>query len=255
MNIFISWPTYRLLSYIWIALAVLVFFVLLFVAAPYGRHTTNKWGPAINNRIGWMIMEMPVLLVLIMIIFPYRRFIDNATLIILGLFCFHYFNRVFLYPLRLHTRGKTIPLLIVASAVLFNLVNGSLIGYYFTHFASYKSIWFSDFRFMGGILLFFVGMFINWKADDMLINLRRPKDTHYVIPRTWLFEYISCPNYFGELIEWLGFAILCWNLPGLCFFIWTAANLIPRAIAHHKWYKERFKGYPKNRKAVIPFVV
>jgi len=115
--------------------------------------------------------------------------------------------------------------------------------------------WFTDARFIAGSILFFIGMLINWKADDMLIHLRKPGETHYAIPKKWLFDYISCPNLFGELIEWLGFAILCWNLPALCFFIWTSANLIPRAISHHEWYKNKFSDYPDQRYAIVPFVV
>ena len=37
--------------------------------------------------------------------------------------------------------------------------------------------------------------------------------------------------------------------------LWTGFNLIPRALNHHEWYKENFKNYPKNRKAVIPFII
>ena len=147
------------------------------------------------------------------------------------------------------------PLHVVGSGIFFNLVNGFSLGYYFAHFAHHDLAWFTDARFIIGVIVFFTGMFINWKADDMLIHLRKPNETHYVIPKNWLFEYISCPNLFGELIEWLGFAILCWNLPALCFFIWTAANLIPRAIAHHAWYKNKFSDYPDQRYALIPFVV
>lgn len=147
------------------------------------------------------------------------------------------------------------PWLIVGSGVFFNLVSGFSLGYYFTHFAHYTSAWFIDIRFIAGIILFFTGMYINWKADDKLIHLRKPNETHYVIPEKWLFNYISCPNLFGELIEWLGFTLLCWNLPALGFFIWTAANLIPRALSHHKWYKEMFPGYPLQRKAIVPYIV
>ena len=96
---------------------------------------------------------------------------------------------------------------------------------------------------------------INWKADNVLINLRAPGETGYKIPRGWLFDYVSCPNLLGELIEWAGFAILCWNLPALTFFIWTAANLVPRALSHHKWYRMQFAGYPAERKAVIPYLL
>jgi hypothetical protein len=103
--------------------------------------------------------------------------------------------------------------------------------------------------------LFFSGLIINWKADNILINLRKPTKQVYKIPGGWLFNKVSCANLFGELIEWFGFGILCWNLPAFTFFIWTAANLIPRALAHHKWYKEKFNDYPLNRKAIIPYVL
>ncbi len=33
------------------------------------------------------------------------------------------------------------------------------------------------------------------------------------------------------------------------------ANLIPRALDHHKWYRKEFSDYPANRKAVFPFLV
>mgnify|MGYP003301402655 FL=1 len=69
-----------------------------------------------------------------------------------------------------------------------------------------------------------------------------------------MYKYISCPNYFGEIIEWLGFAIMVWSLPAFTFVLWTIFNLVPRAVAHHKWYKNKFSDYPRNRKAIIPFI-
>lgn len=147
------------------------------------------------------------------------------------------------------------PLLIVVSGILFNLVNGFSLGYYFAHFANYADSWFTDIRFIAGLLLFSGGMVINWQADEKLIHLRKPGETHYTIPEGWLFKYISCPNLFGEIIEWMGYALLCWNLPAWVFFIWTSANLIPRALSHHKWYRHNFTGYPAQRKAVFPFLV
>lgn len=251
----ISYADYCSFLYAWMILAVLIFFLLLRVTAPYGRHSSSKWGPLVSNRVGWVIMELPVLIVLLGYIFYFKQSITVATGIMVGFFCIHYFNRTFIFPFRLHTRGKKMPWLIVGSGVFFNLVSGFSLGYYFTHFACYTSAWFTDIRFIAGVILFFTGMFINWKADDKLIHLRKPDETHYVIPEKWLFNYISCPNLFGELVEWLGFALLCWNLPALGFFIWTAANLIPRAISHHKWYKEKFPDYPRQRKAILPFMV
>ena len=203
-----------------------------------------------------MVMEFTVLCgVALIFIIPNANSLSAASWIIISFFCLHYFNRTFIFPFRIHTKGKKMPLLIVCSAIFFNIMNGFSLGYYFVHYAHYDFAWLTDFRFIIGTILFFAGMFINWKADDMLIHLRKPDETHYVIPQKWLFDYISCPNLVGELIEWCGFAILCWNLPAVCFFIWTAANLVPRAISHHKWYKNKFSDYPKERYAIIPFVV
>jgi protein-S-isoprenylcysteine O-methyltransferase Ste14 len=76
-----------------------------------------------------------------------------------------------------------------------------------------------------------------------------------VIPQGWLFHFISSPHYFGEIVEWGGWALATWSLPGLAFFVFTFANLFPRAIASHKWYRLYFPDYPEKRKGIIPFVI
>jgi hypothetical protein len=44
-------------------------------------------------------------------------------------------------------------------------------------------------------------------------------------------------------------------MPALSFAIWTIANLLPRALQHHRWYQQTFSEYPAERKAVIPFIL
>ena len=85
--------------------------------------------------------------------------------------------------------------------------------------------------------------------------MRAGSPQEYLIPQGWLFRFISSPHYFGEIIEWGGWALATWSIPGLAFFIFTFANLFPRAIASHKWYRETFKDYPADRKAVVPFII
>ena len=98
-------------------------------------------------------------------------------------------------------------------------------------------------------------MLINILADYKLIYLRKSTTNGYKIPQKGMFEYISCPNHFGEIIEWIGFAILSWNYASLSFAVWTIVNILPRSLDHHKWYKSHFKNYPKKRKAIFPFIV
>ena len=105
-----------------------------------------------------------------------------------------------------------------------------------------------------GLIIFIFGMVINISSDNTLIFLRK-NSKGYKIPNGGFFNFVSCPNYFGEIIEWIGFLIIALSLPALSFTLWTFFNLIPRALNHHEWYKETFKNYPIKRKAVIPFVL
>jgi len=149
------------------------------------------------------------------------------------------------------------PLFIVINAILFNSVNAGLNGYYLAEIASPQSYdlnWITSPLFIVGASVFAIGMSINLRADHILINIRKPGETGYKIPRGFLFEYISSPNLFGEIMEWTGFAIMAWNLPALTFMVWTFANLVPRAKNHHDWYQEKFPDYPKKRKAIFPYL-
>ena len=237
-------------------LASIVFIILLFVTAPYGRHSSKKWGISIPNHIGWILMEIPALLVFLYFSITGGLEKNSVVWIIVSLFCLHYVNRSLIYPLRINTRGKRMPLVIVLMAVFFNTVNGSLNGYYLGSMQhQYGHSWLLDPRFIIGIVLFLSGMVINMASDDKLIRLRKNRTDGYQIPFGGLFNRISCPNFFGEIVEWLGFAILCWSLPAFSFFAWTVCNLVPRALDHHRWYKSQFANYPPNRKAIIPFLL
>jgi steroid 5-alpha reductase family enzyme len=159
---------------------------------------------------------------------------------------------VAIYPFRLKTKGKKMPVLIALSAVFFNLVNGFVNGYYIGFINGQSGNLISVFVIMG-IIIFFAGFMINNIADTKLIALRK-QGNGYQIPKGWLFEYISCPNHFGEIVEWMGFAIIARNPAALSFAIWTFCNLGPRAKNHHEWYMETFNDYPENRRVVIPYV-
>ena len=119
----------------------------------------------------------------------------------------------------------------------------------------YPDTWFHDPRFIAGVIMFFTGVWINTNSDDRLRNLRRPGESGYKIPTGGMFEYVSGANFFGEIIEWAGFALASWSLPAACFAFCTLLNVGPRAIQHHQWYLEKFGDkYPKHRRALVPFV-
>lgn len=247
---------YDYLVWGWIVLAIITFFYLLFFkTAPYGRHTSKNWGPTISNKLGWILMELPALLLFILFFFIQKPTMTFALWVFFVLWVIHYTNRSLVFPLRIKTDGKVMPFVIVLSAIFFNSVNTYIVA---THLAkngeTYNTAWLSSPQFIIGFVLFVLGFVINQYADYRLINLRKPGETGYKIPRSWLFSRISCPNLTGEMIEWIGFFVMTWSLPTFTFALWTFANLAPRAIAHHNWYKKQFENYPKERKAFIPFL-
>jgi len=251
----LNFEQYTLFTWAWIALGIAVFIILNFITAPYGRHTKTTWGPLIDNKLGWFIMEFFLLVVLFYFILTGINEQSIVNIIITALITIHYLDRSIIFPIRIQTKGKKMPLLIMIFALGFNLSNGFLFGYYLGNFKVYTLNWLTTPQFIIGTLIFITGAVINKYADTILINLRKPNETGYKIPYGGLFKYVSCPNLFGEIVQWFGFAVLTWSLPGLAFFVWTFANLVPRAISHHKWYLSHFENYPKERKAVIPFIL
>src|SRR4030042_308843 len=245
---------YYSLVYAWIVIAVLLFPFLLSTTAPYGKHASKRWGAMIPNRAGWIIMELPALLVFAMYFLTGTNEKTPVLWILFLLWTVHYLNRSLLFPLRTHTSGKTIPVLIVVLAVFFNLLNGFFNGHYLgSDLSAYSEDWITDLRFITGGILFIAGMVLNIDSDNRLIRMRRQNGQGYSIPSGGLFDYVSCPNFLGEIIEWTGFALMAWNPAALSFAIWTLVNLVPRALDHHRWYKKNFENYPAKRKALLPF--
>ena len=248
--------TFDRLGLAWIGLALLLLPIQLRVAAPYGRHMRPGWGPELPSRRGWVVMEVVPLIVFVPLFLVGPTAKTAPMWVFFGLWAGHYLQRGLIFPFRLRTAGKRMPLVIVASGVFFNTVNAALNGGYLGWLAApYPASWLVDPRFLTGAALFAAGAAINLLADNRLMALRRTGAPDYTMPQGGLFRYVSCPNHFGEIVEWSGFALMCWNLPALSFAVWTAANLVPRALSHHRWYRARFAAYPAERKAVIPFIL
>lgn len=60
----------------------------------------------------------------------------------------------------------------------------------------------------------------------------------------------------GEMIEWIGFAIMTWSIPGLAYAFTVIVPLFGQARNSHQWYVDTFKDeYPKQRKAIVPGLI
>jgi len=247
---------YHWLVIAWMALAAATFVVLFFVTAPYGRFTRSGWGPKISARWGWILMETPVLITFLTLYGLSDRKSSPVSLVLLMFWIAHYVHRSLIYPFRVHSSRPSITVSVIALGAIFNVGNGYLNGRgLFTLGTGLPVSWLWDPRFVIGALLFWVGYALNQHSDKVLIGLRSGGASGYKIPYGGAYKYVSCPNYLGEMVEWAGWAIACWNLGALAFFVWTVANLAPRAIKTHRWYREEFPDYPSERKALLPYIV
>lgn len=193
--------------------AVIVFFALRKIEAGYGMMYTPKWGVTISNRVGWIIMEAPVFIVMLILWWHSSRRMESAPLIMFLLFELHYFQRSFIFPLLIRGKGK-MPLTIIASGMIFNVLNAFMQGgwiFYVSPDGMYLESWLHSWQFIAGVLVFFSGMAINLHSDYIIRHLRKPGDPRHYIPRGGAFRWVSSANYFGEFIEWCGFALLTWS--------------------------------------------
>ena len=239
-------------------IAVIVFIALYFVTAGYGVFYNKKWGPSIPNKIGWVLMESPVFIAMILLCVFSERSTNVVCLIFLILFEIHYFQRSFIFPFLI--RGKSVmPLSVILMGVVFNTLNALMQGGWIFYVAPenmYEISWLTTPQFIIGTLIFFAGMIINIHSDYIIRHLRDPGDTKHYLPKKGMFKYVTSANYFGEFVEWCGFAILTWSLAGAVFALWTFANLAPRAAKIYDNYKKEFGNELDTKivKRILPFI-
>jgi 3-oxo-5-alpha-steroid 4-dehydrogenase 1 len=248
-----------IIGWLWKGL-LLVIALSSFLKVPYGKNSYGTGGGLLPRmllasvtvppRLGWFVMELPALAFPLLLLFGVGgRYVGvlNPNMVLLGMFILHYVNRVFIFSLTL--RGRNTPVTTVLFGIMICSVNGYLQGRYLTNYAHYDMLWFSDPRFMSGTAMFLLGMAINIHSDRVLRSLRAPGETTYKIPHGGMFRYVSGANYFGESLEWMGYAIACWSMVGAYFAIWTVVFLGSRALQYHQFYLDKFEDYPKGRKA------
>ncbi len=249
---------YDMLLLIMSVLAVVVFIALYFVEAGYGVFYNRKWGMPINNKLGWVLMELPVFIIMLVLWLKSSR-VDNITcIVILVIFEIHYLNRSLVFPFLMRGKSK-MALVIMLLGMLFNCINAIMQGgwlFYKSPTDYYTIEWLTTPKFIIGTIIFFVGMVINIHSDNIIRNLRQNGDTKHYLPKGGMFKYVTSANYFGELVEWIGFAILTYSLSGAVFVLWTFANLAPRAARIYNHYKSEFGDEldTKKVKRIIPFI-
>ena len=254
-----------------------IFLCLLFIKAYYGKFFNSnseesnciqkllrKIFPVIPSRISWIVQECPCVFVTIFYLIHAHSEITAKKILVILPFLIHYIHRTFIFPFVIHS-SKNNPLEITLMAFTFCFFNAIMINRSIFYYIDYdlNNFWL---YYIFGLITFACGMYINMFSDYSMIKQRNNNNeqtngSKYIIPRGFMYELISCPNYFGELTEWLGFFVLSNTFSGLVFFVSTFANLFPRALQYHNWYKEKFKEKFNSdkdlmsHKAIVPFLL
>jgi len=95
----------------------------------------------------------------------------------------------------------------------------------------------------------------NYHAHLTLRNLRPPGSTKRGIPRGGLFRLVSCPNYTYEIGAWVSFSLMTGLVSSWFFTLVSFAQIYLWAVKKHRRYLSEFVTYPKNRKALIPYLL
>ena len=239
------------------AVGLIVFIALFFVKAGYGMFRTAQWGFSIPNKIGWLLMEAPVFFVMLILWLQSDRSVLSVPFLFFLLFELHYFQRSFVFPFLMKGKSR-MPVAIMLMGVVFNLLNGYIQGEWLFFSAPedlYSSAYLCRINCWIGILVFFLGMGINWHSDYVIRHLRQPGDTRHYLPQKGMYHWVTSGNYFGELLEWTGFALATASPAAWVFVWWTFANLAPRAYAIRQKYREEFGVEAVGkRKCLIPYI-
>ncbi|MEO0323062.1 MAG: 3-oxo-5-alpha-steroid 4-dehydrogenase [Myxococcota bacterium] len=224
----------------------------VFVRSPYGRFATPRFGPAVPIRLGWLLMEAPF--VAFYVVFAAGpRALEPVPLLFAGVWTLHYANRALFFPLAMRARPEgRMALLVVVLGMGVVLTHGWLYATWLGELGSHLTAgWLGDARFLLGLPLYLSGFALIVQSEAILRRLRRER-RGYAIPQGGAFRWVSCPHYLGELLAWTGLALATWCPGGLFVLAVSAANLVPRAVATHRWYRREMPGYPTGRRALVP---
>ena len=179
-----------------------------------------------------------------------RRLLDTF-------FYFHFVRRLFEVQFVQSSRGSDVP----PFAIIGSCVNYALYGVlnkYDPKLRLNKTVA------TIGSLIFLIGEIGNLYHHYLLAQFRKEPKTEfntslngkYILPHGALFEYLSMPHYFMELVSWFGYFVTNnFRIGSFILFVQCCITVIPLAIGRHDKNKVQFTQWPHNRKAILPFIL
>ncbi|XP_077951764.1 very-long-chain enoyl-CoA reductase isoform X4 [Gasterosteus aculeatus] len=201
-------------------------------------------------------------------IFEYRTFTHTImplppVLILLSAFAchsFHYVKRL-IETIFVHRFSHgTMPLRTIVRNCVYYWGFSAWLAYYINH-PLYTPPSYGELQINYALVIFVMCELGNFSIHLTLNNLRGegsrsrrfPEPTKN--PFTWLFIFVSCPNYSYELGAWVGFSIMTQCLPVAFYTLLGFIQMTIWAKGKHRAYSREFKDYPTLRMAIIPLIL
>ena len=164
---------------IWSLIGMAVFVALFFKVAPYGRYTNPKPLLQISSKSGWILMESPSIIGIVIFFILFYDKIGLVETLFCTIWLIHYIHRTLIWPFRARLKDKKMPIGIALLAFMFNTVNVSTQCVWIFLLGEYSQEWISSPQFIIGITIFAAGMYINVRSDNISVSY-----THLTLPTT-----------------------------------------------------------------------
>jgi 3-oxo-5-alpha-steroid 4-dehydrogenase len=215
---------------------------------PYGKFRT---GAGVNSRAGLALAYATPVFVYIVLWVEGGSPRTLYHLAVFGAFLFHFLRRIFEVSF-VNSYSRPTPLrALMIIAFLYGGVAASCAFFQVRTFGQPTS----QPIFTLGILIFALGEVLNGYHHWLLARLRPLGVRIYVVPRHGLFGWVACPHYLGEILSFVGYAMMSDLLPVWGNALVTSAYLSARANSTLNWYRlEMPLQIPSGWRRLIPFV-
>ncbi|KYB27881.1 Polyprenol reductase-like Protein [Tribolium castaneum] len=234
----------------WVYVPIILYQVILVY---FLEKNASQWFTALldiccgSDRIAMVSTTHTVIAVFLMTLQIWRRFYDTHFVSVFSkkasMFCLQFIIGIFYYFIAL--------VILLSEAPKFAVTRGED-KFNWSHVTITDAV---------AVLVFFWAWYRQHTTTVILANLRKNKKgavvtENYKLPEGDLFKYLSSPHCTTEILMYLClWVILGYQHSWWCVCTLVLSNQLDSIISTHKWYKKKFKNFPKERKALIPFVI
>ncbi|GMI80513.1 hypothetical protein like AT5G16010 [Hibiscus trionum] len=236
-----------------ISLAILGFLELSGIHLKYSKFfnaSSSSISSKVPSRVGMFLLYTPAFLVGVASfwLFPDG---DLRFLLLKSAITIHFFKRIFEVVFIHKYSGEMALDTFIIISVSYIFLSSSLI---YTHILNQERPEPSIDLMYPGVVLFLIGISGNFYHHYLLSKLRTKGGKDYKIPKGGLFELVICPHYLFEILGFLGISLISQTLYSFSVTLGCAVYLGCRSYDTRRWYISKFDDFPKEIRAIIPFV-